>query len=107
MIGEVCFSAASVGDDRVILRVSDNGCGIPVEHLSRVFDPFFTTRLGQGGSGLGLHIVFNLVTTTLGGEIRVDSAPGKGAVFTIDLPRALPGPAEGKALPGEASTPMP
>lgn len=94
MAGEVCFAASLAAGERVILRVTDNGAGIPAEHLSRIFDPFFTTRLGQGGSGLGLNIVYNIVTVTLGGHIGVASRLGEGAVFTIDLPRVLPAPAE-------------
>ena len=64
----------------------DDGLGIALTHLDKVFDPFFTTKLGKGGSGLGLNIVYNLVTTTLGGRIQVVSAPGQGACFTICLP---------------------
>ncbi|WGG53008.1 sensor histidine kinase [Rugamonas sp. DEMB1] len=71
----------------VVLRVSDDGVGIPQADLGRVFDPFFTTRLGQGGSGLGLHIAYNLVTTALRGSIEVSSAPGLGACFTLTLPQ--------------------
>jgi len=70
-------------DDQLLLSFSDNGRGIPPEHLSRVFDPFFTTRRGQGGTGLGLHIVFNLVHQTLGGTIQVTSQPGGGTTFSI------------------------
>lgn len=69
--------------ERIELKFSDNGRGIPADHLSRVFDPFFTTRRGQGGSGLGLHIVFNLVHQTLGGTIQVASEPGHGTQFII------------------------
>lgn len=64
----------------------DNGCGIPPEHLNRVFEPFFTTRLGQGGSGLGLNIVYNLVTGPLKGSIRVESILKQGTTFHIQLP---------------------
>ncbi len=88
--GTIAVRATRLGSDKVQISVSDTGVGIPDEYLSRVFDPFFTTRLGQGGSGLGLHIVYNLVTKTLGGSIRVDSAPGKGACFTMELPLRAP-----------------
>jgi signal transduction histidine kinase len=74
----------------VSLTISDNGKGIAPEHLSKVFDPFFTTRLGQGGSGLGLHIVHNLVTGILGGQIRVFSVEGKGTQFVMRLPLVAP-----------------
>ncbi|MEI8157816.1 MAG: HAMP domain-containing sensor histidine kinase, partial [Burkholderiales bacterium] len=72
------------------LEVSDSGHGILKTDLTHVFEPFFTTRMGQGGSGLGLHIVHNLVTSVLGGQITVQSETGQGAVFTLKLPRAAP-----------------
>jgi signal transduction histidine kinase len=74
----------------VHLRFSDDGVGIPPENLPRIFDPFFTTRRGLGGSGLGLHIVYNLVTQMLRGTIRVDSPPGAGTVFDLRFPATLP-----------------
>lgn len=72
------------------LIVEDNGRGILAEHLPRLFDPFFTTRLGQGGSGLGLHIVYNIATGVLGGRIDVSSQPGKGTRFVLELPCRAP-----------------
>ncbi|HSW06419.1 ATP-binding protein [Aquabacterium sp.] len=72
------------------LRLADNGRGIAERDLGRVFDPFFTTRLGQGGSGLGLHIVYTLVTEVLGGRIEVHSTEGSGTEFVIDLPLSAP-----------------
>jgi signal transduction histidine kinase/PAS domain-containing protein len=74
----------------LLLAMADNGAGIPPENLRRVFDPFFTTRLGAGSSGLGLHIVHNIVTGVLGGEIEADSTPSKGATFTMRLPLVAP-----------------
>jgi PAS domain S-box-containing protein len=72
--------------ERVSLRYSDDGAGIPPEHQHKIFEPFFTTRRGQGGSGLGLHIVYNLVTQKLGGTISFQSQVGVGATFLITLP---------------------
>lgn len=60
------------------------------QHLRQSLDPFFTTKLGQGGSGLGLHIAYTLTTGLLGGRIDVQSAPGQGTVFMIELPRVAP-----------------
>jgi signal transduction histidine kinase len=80
------LSAALSGADQVRIAFRDDGRGIPAEHLSRIFDPFFTTRMGQGGTGLGLNIAYNIVTTLLGGSIRVDSAAGGGTVFVVELP---------------------
>ena len=88
--GSVHIGAASLGPERVQLWVADDGRGIAPEHLRQVFDPFFTTRLGQGGSGLGLHIVYTLVTGLLGGRIDVHSLPGQGARFLVELPRMAP-----------------
>jgi two-component system, NtrC family, sensor kinase len=67
------------------VTVSDDGCGIPRENLDRIFEPFFSTRTKQGGTGLGLSLTANFVRE-LGGEITVDSEPGKGTMFTILLP---------------------
>jgi PAS domain S-box-containing protein len=73
--------------DWVSLRYSDDGKGIPRDHLSRIYDPFFTTKRGSGGSGLGLHIVYNLVAQMLGGTIDATSDAGRGAEFLIRFPR--------------------
>ena len=73
-------------DPRVQISVRDNGRGIAPENLSRLFDPFFTTARGSGGTGLGLHITYNLVTQALGGSIDVASAPEHGATFRLSIP---------------------
>lgn len=80
------------GDGTVEIQVRDNGCGIARELLPRVFDPFVTTRMGRGGTGLGLYIAYNLVTTTLGGTIKAESEPGQGAQFTLHIPLVAPRP---------------
>ena len=72
--------------DCAIINYGDDGCGIPHSHLKKVFEPFFTTARAQGGTGLGLHIVYNLVTQKLQGTIRVHSEVGKGTQFIIRLP---------------------
>ncbi|RKZ57028.1 MAG: hypothetical protein DRR08_20070, partial [Candidatus Parabeggiatoa sp. nov. 2] len=64
----------------------DDGCGIPPENLAKIFEPFFTTARAQGGTGLGLHIVFNLVTQKLNGTIRCESLKGQGTTFFIEIP---------------------
>lgn len=85
----VTVTAAVIEPGRVRLTVADNGRGIPERHLPRIFDPFFTTRRGSGGTGLGLHIVYNLVTQRLGGTIAVESTR-RGTAFTVTLPVAAP-----------------
>ena len=72
-----------------IIEVSDNGCGMSSDVQGRVFDPFFTTRRGAGGMGIGLSIVHNLVTITLMGRITVNSSP-KGTTFTVEIPILTP-----------------
>ncbi len=88
--GRVSISARVLSDTHFELTVADDGCGIPHAYQSRIYDPFFTTKLGKGGSGLGLNIVYNLVTGVLGGEIAVDSEPGKGTRFLIVAPLVAP-----------------
>ncbi len=84
--GKIVITASLVQPDWVEIAVRDDGLGIAQSHLDKVFDPFFTTKLGRGGSGLGLNIVYNLVTTSLGGRVQVVSTPGEGACFTLNLP---------------------
>ena len=81
---------ASVSGDSLLLEARDNGKGIPPADISKIFDPFFTSRLGQGSSGLGLNIVYNLVKGLLGGEITVSSAQGQGTCFTLQIPLVAP-----------------
>ena len=87
--GQVSIIAKRQGE-RVELVYSDDGGGIPAEYCNKVYDPFFTTRLGQGGSGLGLYIVQTLVTGVLGGQIVLHSTPGQGTIFRLNLPLKAP-----------------
>ncbi len=72
--------------DELVIDYSDNGRGIPPEILPRIFDPFVTSKRGHGGSGLGTHIIYNLVVQLLRGRIHCASEPGQGAQFHIRLP---------------------
>ena len=74
-------------DGRVLISVSDDGCGIAVQDLPKVFDPFFTTKSGLGNHvGLGLHIAYNHVVQRLSGTLSIVSTPGKGTTVNIRLP---------------------
>jgi hypothetical protein len=73
-------------DDIVRLEFQDNGRGMSAEECSRAFDAFYTTKRGQGGTGLGLHIVYNLMTQKLGGQISYESTPGEGTTFILHIP---------------------
>ncbi|CAO3379357.1 ATP-binding protein [Azospirillum argentinense] len=79
-------SPCAGGAEGVVLDVLDDGRGVPPDRIERIFEPFFTTRRAEGGSGLGLHIVHNIVTGILGGRIAVASPPEGGCRFTIHLP---------------------
>ncbi len=81
---------AQVEEGHLHMTFSDDGCGMTDEVKHQIFNPFFTTRLGTGGSGLGMNIVYTMVTGPLGGDIRVDSAPGQGATFTLRIPLVAP-----------------
>jgi two-component system sensor histidine kinase HydH len=75
--------SADEENHRIEIRVSDTGCGIPGEHLSRIFDPYFTTK--STGTGLGLAIAHNIMEA-MGGKIISSSRPGKGTTFCITIP---------------------
>lgn len=88
--GRVALTVALLSDDRVEIRVADNGRGLPEEIIPRLFQPFATTRRGSGSMGLGLYAAFNLVTGRLHGEIVAESKPGRGATFIMRLPLDAP-----------------
>jgi PAS domain S-box-containing protein len=88
--GTIDIQARESGKDNVEIIFSDNGCGMSLDVRRRAFDPFFTTRRDQGGTGLGLHIVYSIVTNRLGGRLDLDSEPGGGTRIQIILPRIAP-----------------
>jgi signal transduction histidine kinase len=86
--GAITLTARLRGADDIEISFSDNGVGMTPDVQRQAFDPFFTTRRNEGGTGLGLHIVYNLVTQQLGGRMMLDSRLGQGTTFRIIMPRA-------------------
>ena len=91
--GQINIECALDGDD-VLVDFRDNGKGMSESVKNRVFEPFFTTKRGSGGSGLGLHIVYNLITLVLRGQVSCNSELDKGTHFRLLLPRVAPGAGE-------------
>jgi signal transduction histidine kinase len=85
--GNITIRARLDDDDMVAFEYGDDGAGMDAETLAKLFDPFFTTKRGSGGSGLGGHILYNLVTGALGGSLRVESSPGQGLQYFLRFPR--------------------
>ncbi len=81
-------AVANVSD--LVLRVSDNGRGMAQEVLLHLVEPFFSTKIGKGGTGLGMSIVDSIVRKTLGGTMQVDSTEGEGTRYELTLPRVAP-----------------
>jgi len=76
----------SRSNNQLSILYTDNGCGVPTSIRKRIFDPFVTTKRGEGGSGLGMHLVYNLVTQALNGNIALDEDYDNGTRFIISLP---------------------
>jgi signal transduction histidine kinase len=87
--GILTITARQEGD-KVHLTFADNGIGISEDNLARLTEPFFSTKIGRGGTGLGMSIVDNLVSKSLGGSLDVRSTLGVGTTFDIHLPLSAP-----------------
>jgi signal transduction histidine kinase len=85
--GTISISARPRGHNDVEIIFADDGAGMTPDVQRQAFDPFFTTRRDEGGTGLGLHIVYNLVTRQLGGHMMLESRLGQGTTFRIIMPR--------------------
>jgi signal transduction histidine kinase len=83
--GEIHLNV-SLKNETIFLHYDDNGIGVNEQQMPLLFKPFYTTKPDQGGSGLGTHIIRNLVTNTLNGKIEVSSEHGKGLAFDIEFP---------------------
>lgn len=97
--GNIWISAVEE-DERVAIRIRDDGKGIPADLIDRIFEPLMTTKRGQGGTGLGLAISRRILDAC-DGEISVRSEPGQGAEFTVSLPRVS------RVILSEAKEPQP
>ena len=89
--GTISISARPRGQDDIEIIFADDGAGMTPDVQRQAFDPFFTTRRNEGGTGLGLHIVYNLVTQQLGGRMMLESRLGQGTTFRIIMPRTAKG----------------
>lgn len=100
--GTVHVSGERAADGGILLRVADDGCGIPYALLARIYEPFVSTRMGRGGTGLGLYLSYNAVVNLLGGTIEVHSVEGQGTCFTLHMPANAP-----SACTVAGTTPLP
>ncbi|EME68527.1 multi-sensor hybrid histidine kinase [Paramagnetospirillum caucaseum] len=103
--GNIAIRLEPGGSGWLRLSVADDGCGIPASIRSRIFDPFFTTKPTGKGTGLGLAVVHGIVED-LGGRITVESVPGGGTRFVIDLPEADGAPMAGDQDDDDAFAPV-
>ena len=78
--------SVSSNDGMMFLQCADNGVGMAPDDLKKIYDPFYTTKRDEGGSGLGMYVVYSLVTKALNGSIECESQPGKGTTFSICVP---------------------
>jgi len=88
--GHMRLSAQTLDAEHVRIVFSDDGNGMAPEIMQRAFEPFFSTRVGHGGTGLGLYIVRNLIEAPLGGTLTLESTLGAGTRLTVDLPLVAP-----------------
>ncbi len=89
----LCIHMEILNEDTLRLAVSDTGCGISDDALERIFEPFYTTKGSRQGTGLGLSVVQNMVSS-VGGSIRVESKPNQGSTFILDIPQSPSADAE-------------
>lgn len=88
--GQVRITGRIEDGDQVSITVADDGVGIAADQRRRIFEPFVTSRMGRGGTGLGLNIAHNAVVEILRGRLDVDSTLGQGSRFIIRMPRVVP-----------------
>ena len=99
--GRIRLSSAATAAGEIEIRVEDDGAGMDPDTRARIFEPFYSTRAGRGGTGLGLTMVQNFVADS-GGRIAVESTPGRGTRFVLTLPRAAGAAPDREAAPEAA-----
>lgn len=92
--GNIIIEVKASGANDVEVIFTDDGCGMSPDVRRQAFDPFFTTRRHLGCTGLGLHIVYSVVTDRLGGRLGLQSEPGRGTRIELMFPRMAPGASE-------------
>jgi two-component system, NtrC family, sensor kinase len=98
--GRIFVGTESDGGKKVIrVLFSDNGCGIHPDHITKIFDPFFSTKPVGEGTGLGLSVSYGIVQDH-NGRVEVESGPGKGSTFTVELPVEEDGEGTGPSFDG-------
>ena len=84
--GHIQIHVAVMADRGAKIIFQDNGCGMSADVIEKIYDPFFTTKRSQGGTGLGMNIVYNLINKKLEGNIQIESVVGEGTTVTVTLP---------------------
>ncbi len=98
--GNIHLIVSEANDDSIEIRYVDDGVGMDAETLEKMFNPFFTTKRNQGGSGLGMHIIYNVISQSLKGTIVCTSSPNGGFEALLTLPRHVPvSPKDGRDVP--------
>jgi PAS domain S-box-containing protein len=97
--GNIAIKVSASGANDVEVIFTDDGCGMSPDVRRQAFDPFFTTRRHQGCAGLGLHIVYSVVTDRLGGRLDLKSEPGRGTRIELRLPKVVPSASEREQTP--------
>ncbi len=88
--GNIYISVAEADGGMLGISVRDDGIGMEQDVSEKIFNPFYTTKFGQGGTGLGLHISYNAAANVLGGSLTVESTPGEGTTFSLLIPVVAP-----------------
>ncbi len=92
------IAAHQTEQGHLFITYRDNGSGMDSQQLKKLYDPFYTTKMSTGGGGLGMHVVYNIITQRLKGKIKCESEPDKGVFYQIDIPLPVAQPNETTAV---------